>query len=44
MEAAVQRRFLTFFNTTPGTIADDLGCLAALIMLAAVAYGLLVLA
>jgi hypothetical protein len=31
-------------HTTPGTLADDLGCLAALISLAAVAYFLLVLA
>lgn len=31
-------------NTAPGTLADDLGCLAALISLAAVAYILLVLA
>jgi hypothetical protein len=30
-------------HTTPGTLADDLGCLAALISLAAVAYILLVL-
>lgn len=32
------------FQTTPGTLADDLGCLAALTVLAAVAYALLVLA
>lgn len=31
-------------STTPGTLADDLGCAAALGMLAAVAYALLVLA
>lgn len=31
-------------HTTPGTLADDLGCLAALTALVAVAYVLLVLA
>jgi hypothetical protein len=31
-------------NTTPGTLADDLGCFAALTTLSAVAYALLVLA
>jgi len=31
-------------NTTPGTLADDLGCFAALTAIAAVAYALLVLA
>jgi hypothetical protein len=30
-------------DTTPGTLADDLGCLAALASLSAVAYILLVL-
>jgi hypothetical protein len=30
-------------RTTPGTLADDIGCLAALTGLAAVAYILLVL-
>jgi hypothetical protein len=34
---------LRFISTTPGTLADDLGCLAALLSLAAVAYILLVL-
>ena len=34
---------LRALHTTPGTLADDLGCLAALISLAAVAYILLVL-
>lgn len=32
------------FHTTPGTLADDLGCAAALAVLAAVANILLVLA
>ena len=40
-----RRRALTrALSTTPGTLADDLGCVAALAMLAAVAYALLVLA
>jgi hypothetical protein len=38
------RRHLRILSTTPGTPADDLGCLAALTSLAAVAYALLVLA
>lgn len=33
----------TALRTTPGTMADDLGCLAALTSLGAVAYILLVL-
>jgi hypothetical protein len=34
----------SLFRTTPGTLADDFGTLAALMTLGAVAYGLLVLA
>lgn len=41
MEAALFRKTI---HTTPGTLADDLGCFAALSVLAAVAYILLVLA
>ena len=40
-----RRRALTrTLDTTPGTLADDLGCAAALAVLAAFAYALLVLA
>jgi hypothetical protein len=45
MEAPVLHpRRAKALNTTPGTLADDLGCLAALTAIAAVAYALLVLA
>ena len=39
--ASTPRRAL---YTTPGTLADDIGCVAAVLSLAAVAYVLLVLA
>jgi len=38
------RAFAAALHTTPGTLTDDLGCLAALASLSAVAYILLVLA
>lgn len=41
---AIPSSFWPGVHTTPGTLADDLGCLAALTVLAAVAYVLLVLA
>jgi hypothetical protein len=46
MEALVlhTRTRIKVLSTTPGTLADDLGCLAALTSLAAVTYALLVLA
>jgi hypothetical protein len=34
---------MNFFNTRPGTLADDLGTAAALIVLFAVAYFILAL-
>jgi hypothetical protein len=37
------RKAVCVLDTTPGTLADDLGCLAALASLSAVAYILLVL-
>jgi hypothetical protein len=40
---AIPSSFWPGVQTTPGTLADDLGCLAALLNLAAVAYILLVL-
>jgi hypothetical protein len=36
--------FIRALNTTPGTLADDLGCMLALTGLGALAYALLVLA
>jgi len=42
--AARAQTLAAALRTTPGTLADDLGCLAALISLGAVAYILLVLA
>lgn len=48
MEAALlqtrAQALIRSLYTTPGTLADDLGCLAALTVFAAVAYVLLVLA
>jgi hypothetical protein len=40
---AIPSSFWPGVQTTPGTLADDLGCFAALLSLAAVAYILLVL-